>query len=627
MHIKSVKINNFRTLLNFEMEFDSTFQIIAGANNSGKSNLLRALNIFFNEGYEDSNYFEREKDLSYHILKGTGSISPAYIQVDLFLEKEEIKRIKGLDKYIHNKNIVSTIAYYDGDLSGWYHSNSDGSFPVQKELKKGQNEIVNYTHPIYRLFKRTQFIYIPAQYDISSKINKLVADDILPSMVDTYGNTGLTGKVKDLKKKIDEVDELTKKILEEKNSLISESFRNVLREFPEIQAGMKPEDYSLEVALTGESLTEILSKRIALNVKDAAHVDVDSKGSGIQKLILITLLEYFSKDVKAKARYTNPFIIWAIDEPETYMQPKLQKKIREIFNDVSKTHQVICTTHSPKMVDIDNPSNVKLFCLENREFYVSRKHKNMFKKITNIIEPSDNNFVTQLKDHFGVEKNDGWLVGKNNIIFEGNDDPIYFYSTYKTIMGRDFPNVHTLVCGGSGNLPAYVELLDKNMPIKNRKIICLLDHDEAGIQAKKKILKKTVKVIMTKSLYLTDKEDINENYPSMIEDLAIPELLFQASCEYLAECKQIVDKRKYTFKNFQKLRFTLKKLPITEVMDIFFQDIRSQIHSNFSFTNLQTKYAIAVKYGNLILELAAAEKQKLKIKHPKLEKFFKEFEK
>jgi AAA15 family ATPase/GTPase len=46
MYIKRVSIKNFRTLLDFEMELEEKFQIIAGANNSGKSNLLRVLNIF-----------------------------------------------------------------------------------------------------------------------------------------------------------------------------------------------------------------------------------------------------------------------------------------------------------------------------------------------------------------------------------------------------------------------------------------------------------------------------------------------------------------------------------------------------------------------------------------------------
>ena len=59
MYIKRVEIKNFRTLLDFEIEPDEKFQIVAGANNSGKSNLLRALNIFFNEGFDEDSYYDK----------------------------------------------------------------------------------------------------------------------------------------------------------------------------------------------------------------------------------------------------------------------------------------------------------------------------------------------------------------------------------------------------------------------------------------------------------------------------------------------------------------------------------------------------------------------------------------
>ncbi|MBN2965396.1 AAA family ATPase, partial [Sulfurospirillum sp. T05] len=127
MYIKRVSIKNFRTLLDFEIELDEKFQIIAGANNSGKSNLLRALNIFFNEGFDEDSCFDKTKDLSYHIEKGTGSSSPTTIEVDLFLKDDEIRRIKNLDEYIIENNIIRTRGYYFGELEGWHHSNQDGT--------------------------------------------------------------------------------------------------------------------------------------------------------------------------------------------------------------------------------------------------------------------------------------------------------------------------------------------------------------------------------------------------------------------------------------------------------------------------------------------------------------------
>lgn len=639
MYIKRVSIKNFRTLLDFEMELDEKFQIIAGANNSGKSNLLRALNIFFNEGYDENSNYEKDKDLSYHIEKGTGSSSPTTIEVDLFLKEEEINKINGLREYIIEDNLIRTKAYYSGDLLGWYHSNNNGTFPLQKELKSGKNEIEKHTHPIYKLFHRIQFMYIPAQYDISTKINQLVAEEILPTMVDTYGNTGLSSKVKKLKEKIEEVDNLTKEVLKEKNELISKNFRDVIELFPEIQAGINLEKYALEVSLTGESLAEILSKRIILNVQDASHKQVDSKGSGIQKLVLITLLEYFSKNIEAKARYTNPFLIWAIDEPETYMQPKLQKQISQIFKNISETHQVICTTHSPKMIDIYNPQNVKLFYLKSEPFPVARKGgKIMFKKMTEVLKNSDLGFIEKLKEHFGVESNDGWILRDKNILFEGSDDVIYFHTTFELIFGYKL-DAANIVASSSENMPNFVEFLFQqitNKELRANSLICLLDNDEAGrkafdkintYKAEQKLSKKYIKSFKTISMYLNDADNKNKNYPSMIEDFIIPEVFYRSIEAFLIDkykTKTEAIRNNFSCEKFIEFRKLSKRTPILEVVDNYFSDIISE-DDKFTFTNLSIKYALANKYQLFIGKLSDVEKNTYKIKYSQLSLFLKGF--
>ncbi len=47
MKLRHIKIENFRSLRNIEFEVGNLHAIV-GANNSGKSNILRALNFFFN---------------------------------------------------------------------------------------------------------------------------------------------------------------------------------------------------------------------------------------------------------------------------------------------------------------------------------------------------------------------------------------------------------------------------------------------------------------------------------------------------------------------------------------------------------------------------------------------------
>lgn len=47
MYITKIKVKNFRSLVHIEVN-PKKYTAIVGANDSGKSNLLRALNLFFN---------------------------------------------------------------------------------------------------------------------------------------------------------------------------------------------------------------------------------------------------------------------------------------------------------------------------------------------------------------------------------------------------------------------------------------------------------------------------------------------------------------------------------------------------------------------------------------------------
>jgi len=45
MYLKECKINNFRSIKVLDISFENSFQILVGMNESGKSNILRALSF------------------------------------------------------------------------------------------------------------------------------------------------------------------------------------------------------------------------------------------------------------------------------------------------------------------------------------------------------------------------------------------------------------------------------------------------------------------------------------------------------------------------------------------------------------------------------------------------------
>ncbi|MEV6640264.1 AAA family ATPase [Amycolatopsis sp. NPDC051371] len=63
--IKRISIENFRSLRSLNVDLVRDYNSIVGLNSSGKSNVLRALNLFFNDSIDPSSLnLSMERDFS-----------------------------------------------------------------------------------------------------------------------------------------------------------------------------------------------------------------------------------------------------------------------------------------------------------------------------------------------------------------------------------------------------------------------------------------------------------------------------------------------------------------------------------------------------------------------------------
>ncbi|MGN6955845.1 AAA family ATPase, partial [Neisseria sp. P0015.S004] len=70
MILRKFQIKNFRSLINVNVKFiDNLPIVISGENNIGKTNFLRALNVYFNH-IHDKNLYHAETDIPHHIYYG-----------------------------------------------------------------------------------------------------------------------------------------------------------------------------------------------------------------------------------------------------------------------------------------------------------------------------------------------------------------------------------------------------------------------------------------------------------------------------------------------------------------------------------------------------------------------------
>ena len=111
MKINRIEIKRFRSILDLKLQInpENNFSTICGANNSGKTNILKALNIFFNP----EKYIVSEDTPNHKYYGSRGGATYPEITIFFKSQNEEFKikrifNINGLEKTVATKNEIST---------------------------------------------------------------------------------------------------------------------------------------------------------------------------------------------------------------------------------------------------------------------------------------------------------------------------------------------------------------------------------------------------------------------------------------------------------------------------------------------------------------------------------------
>lgn len=98
---------------------------------------------------------------------------------------------------------------------------------------------------------------------------------------------------------------------------------------------------------------EILLSAPRLFVDDGFRNAIENKGHGLQRAVIFTILrryaEYMTSSMDGKKRN----LILAVEEPELYMHPQAQRTIRGVFRKIAEGgDQILFSTHSSLLVDV-----------------------------------------------------------------------------------------------------------------------------------------------------------------------------------------------------------------------------------------------------------------------------------
>lgn len=469
MIITKLRINNYKSIENMALEFVKGKNIIVGQNNSGKSNIISAINLVIGEKYpskryEDNFYFQNtdsftislqlsecsEFDLSY--LKSYGKkfciykltrnleylkMSPDKIdELGIALETKWLTNIEMIDIIKNAKNMYITL-----------HSvkDEDAIYTLSMYLNDG------FLYK-FKYFSQELLISFITSAIIPSERN--VKNELSVNRYSWYGKL--------IKKVWQEMTEEDKKRLENNNENLSQVtnsiFKSLTNELSDSVKDAIPYN-KLEFKLIQDTKTDYY-KGIKILLDDGYYSLLDDKGSGIKSLIIIELFKLYCKKYH---RFSSCLIV---EEPEVFLHPQarsvLSKKIDQFL--LENNNQTIVTTHSEQFL---SNFDIKQLTFINKEVNKSVKYK---------IVDSDFNEKDFQKINIITKTDNAEMYFANGVILvEGGEKYIIerLISLYKDDMFLDYNNYSVVKVGGKTYFGIYKKMLEK----LGKKVYIIGDYD------------------------------------------------------------------------------------------------------------------------------------------------------
>lgn len=444
MKINKVRIKNFRSIKS-EVTVDfNDYLTILGPNNSGKTNFLRAICLFFDAARH--NTYSIEHDLPFGVTGAQTSIAISF------------NATRPYDKAIMEKyHAIIDLLEEEKDLGGTtlslYLSFSPNGNPIYRfftndkvkanrkdDYRRLQDELV------LEFLDSFSCKYIPSEKSTA----KLFDDFLLPHLREYVGEL--------LK---DQSEKVTKAL-----GLVSSSIARSLA-----TAGLG--NISCEFELPGNSFSNALSKFDFL-INDGEKTQYYRKGSGIQAATTLACFKWVAERELQKKKS----VIWLIEEPESYLHPALTDSCRKIIRDLSGISDVFATTHAIGFIPADHER-----ALQTGH---SSELGTTFSKFKGYAEAT-----ASIRNALGVRFSDYYHLAQFNIFVEGKTDKIIIEHLLSVIKPKGNSNklealraAAIMDFTGTSSLKDFLKSTYSLMA-KERSIVVIFDGDDAGLKASK----------------------------------------------------------------------------------------------------------------------------------------------
>lgn len=589
MKITKIDIKRFRSIQSLVLNLNETnnFSTICGANNAGKTNVLRAINIFF----KPDDYRASEDSPNHKFYGSRGGKS--YPEIKLIFKESDLEI--SITKTFGIDGIEST--------KGEVKSPAEIKELTEKEIEKHLSQVA--------------FFFIPSiNISFPDLINSLIEDvyDL------EYERTRFRGLKQQLKESFEEYINGTVQILNQ----LAEEINPVFEEFNENW------NVGFEFTSDVQEFRDLISNDIEFYLNDKSNRNIEGKGSGLQRLGYILLHSRIIQKLQKKN------VVLLIDEPDIYLHHGLQKKLKQHLLDLARKNQVIISSHSPIFIDSYKLDNVFLLDLEIEDpVTYKRTGKDFFPLSTKLIDLYDHNGLQKIQNYLGINTDDYELLNRYNLLVEGDCDKRYI-AELCNYFGIELSKI--ISSHGVTKFEKYLEFYDSFYVGRDIRptILVIFDNDDAGREEYRKIYKRVsadhFKHIKVKLDFIPTREgekpvlnDVLENKLKSnyeIEDFIYPEIL-------LDNANEILKKRNLSTVRLSALQSKIsanafKEKGVLYNLDLIKNETNPENGNIIDFTGEQAKQGISGLFnlrGNKKLAEKIAE---LDRRYPKVKEYLTE---
>jgi predicted ATP-dependent endonuclease of OLD family len=351
MKIETIILHNFRSIK--EQTFNlKDYSLLIGANNSGKTNVIDALRIFY----------EKEKFDKEDIPKFKTDDQETWIEIEFHLTDDEFGNLK--DEYKQDNNSLKVRKYLKSSQSERVKSNQSNIYGYE-----GGNLLNNLFYGAKNISeaKLGDVMYIPevAKVDEYTKLSG-------PSAF----RDSLNFVVKKVVKNSPSFESLSKSFIDFNEKFKIEASKDgisIQNFIDDVNKEIRDWDVSFGVEINEIKPEEII-KNLVNHYLEEKHLqerlDISSFGQGLQRHLIYTLIKLSAKYKeipvkKEKKEFSPDFTLILFEEPEAFLHPAQQEILNLSLGEIAsaENQQVLISTHSSHFVSKntdDIPSLLKL---------------------------------------------------------------------------------------------------------------------------------------------------------------------------------------------------------------------------------------------------------------------------